>query len=1224
MRFEVLGPLTVRTADGAVVPVPEPKVRALLANLLIHQGRPVPADVLIDGLWGERLPGNPANSLQTKISQLRRALEKAEPGARELVAYGPAGYLLRAPEGVAPEELTDAARFVALTSRAYDANGTHDTFDARTRVSLLSEALTLWSGPAYADFRDAEFVRVAVARLEEQRLTAQEVRAELRLDLAAPGEHAALADELADLVAEQPLRERLRGAYMRALYLAGRPTEALDAYRDLRERLADDLGMDPGAELAALQEAMLRQSPELASPGAEGRPPRTEPSEVAQSGPETEEPHPRTNLPAPVTALVGREDAVSRVRDLVGASRLVTLTGPGGVGKTRLAVEAAAGLTDDFEEGVWLVELAGTKGDVAETVAATLGIRDDPSLIREEASEGTREGTPEPNGSAATASAERRPSTTNSAFGAGQALGSGQAPGPRYAPGAGPAPDPRHTPTLVRLLARALAPRRLLLVLDNCEHVLEQVAALLSELLRHAPELRVLATSQEPLALAGETLEAVAPLAEGEALALFAERAAAAAPGFVLDAESTPAAALICRRLDGIPLAIELAATRVRALGVHALADRLHDRFRLLNQVRRDAPARQRTLRAMIDWSWELLTVEEQGALRQLAVFGGGFTLDSAEAVYGIAPGSFTPGSFTPCGTAPGGFAPAGSAPGGSAPGSFTHGSFTPCGTAPGGFAPAGSAPGGSAPGSSAHGDAADVLDLVTRLVDRSLLTATTPKAADRTHGIRYRMLESVTAYSLERLDEAGETKDVRRRHAHHYADLAERAAPQLLGPGQQQWLHRLDSEAVNLRTALEWAQAEGDAALALRLANSLTWYWFLRGRLGEAERSLTLALSLPPSGETATVTATARPRASARTARAALALLTGDDAPYTDIATDADVEGADLRSRWLLAYARCGFDRTRSEETQVDALLEEFRAADDRWGVAAALSTRATRALYRGDLATLRRDAEASAALFAGLGDRWGQLQASEQLGVLAEIAADYEGAARLHRDGMRGAEELQLWTDVSFRLARLGRIALLTGDDAAATDFHERAARLAAQHSHGPAQQFAETGLAIGARRLGELDAAEKYLQPWLAWNRRLGVHSGTALILAQLGYVAEQRGDAARAEELHREGLTVARGTGDERAVAQALEGLAGARSLAHDHTRAAELLGSAAALREATGSPLPQAERFDVDRAARRSRTALGEDGYAAAYTRGHDAPAPDPADGPLTSGPATGD
>ncbi|MGB8946772.1 MAG: BTAD domain-containing putative transcriptional regulator, partial [Streptomyces sp.] len=790
MRFEVLGPLTVRTADGAVVPVPEPKVRALLANLLIHQGRPVPADALIDGLWGERLPGNPANSLQTKISQLRRALEKAEPGARELVAYGPAGYLLRAPEGVTPEELTDAARFVALTSRAYDAHGTPGV---RERAALLSEALTLWRGPAYADFRDEEFVRVAVARLEEQRLTAQEARAELRLEYAAPGERAALADELADLVAEQPLRERLRGAYMRALYLAGRPTEALDAYRDLRERLADDLGIDPGAELAALHEAMLRQSPELTSPRG------TAPSPTPAPEPRPAPPRPRTNLPAPVTALVGRDDAVARVRELVGTTRLVTLVGPGGVGKTRLALEAATGLAEDFEDGVWLVELAGTKNDAAETLAATLGIRDTPSPPNTEPPPFPTEPSPFPVEPPTPHAPDSAPST------------------PRT-PGSSNAPS--DVPALVRFLARALAPRRILRVVDNCEHVLEPVAVLLAELLRQAPGLRVLATSQEPLALAGETLEAVAPLGEREALALFAERAAATSPGFVLDAENTPAAALICRRLDGIPLAIELAATRVRALGVHALAERLHDRFRLLNQVRRDAPARQRTLRAMIDWSWQLSTTEEQDVLRQLAVFCGGFTLDAAEAVYGV---DGPPGSMT---------------------GNASRGTSAPTGA-----------------------DGVDVLDLITRLVDRSLLT--TAPGADPAHGIRYRMLESVAAYSLERLDEAGKAKDVRRRHAHHYADLAEHAAPQLRGPAQQQWLHRLDTETVNLRAALEWAVADGDAALALRLTNALAWYWFLRGRLSEAERSLTQALSLTEARNLtpADGTDTAPARASARTA---------------------------------------------------------------------------------------------------------------------------------------------------------------------------------------------------------------------------------------------------------------------------------------------------------------------------------------------------------------------
>ncbi|MCX4669397.1 winged helix-turn-helix domain-containing protein [Streptomyces sp. NBC_01381] len=1306
MRFEVLGPLVVRTEGGAVVPVPEPKVRALLANLLLHEGRPVPADVLIDDLWGDRLPGNPANTLQTKVSQLRRALEKAEPGARELVAYGPSGYVLRV-----PAESTDAGRFTALTALAYDtAEPPADSrTDSRTKVKWLSEALALWRGQAYADFRDEGFARAAVARLEEQRLTAQEIRAEIVLDLAGPGEQGTLADELADLVAEQPLRERLRGAYMRALYRAGRQTEALDTYRDLRERLADDLGIDPGAELTALHGAMLRQAPGLSTPT---------PSSPAR---------PLTNLPAPVTALIGRSKAVARVRQLLSTTRLVTLTGPGGVGKTRLALEAAAGFTEDFTDGVWLAELAGTRTGVAETVAAALGVRDDVSVIRDEEPEG---------GHGAWGGAR------------GGAWGAADSPSP-----------------LATVLAKALAPRRLLLVLDNCEHVLDEAAALLDQLLRHAPGLRVLATSQEPLAITGETLEAVAPLGEDEALELFAARAAATAPGFALTAENTADAALICRRLDGIPLAVELAATRVRALGVHALADRLHDRFRLLNQSRRDAPARQRTLRAMIDWSWELLTPDEQSVLRQLSVFSGGFTLQSAEAVCkapgipgggmgvtlgldggtGAMPGpgggagvTFGSGGSTGAMPGPGGgagvtFGSGGSTgampgPGGGAGATFGPGGSTGATPGPGGGAGAMLGPGGgtaatlgpgggtiATPGpgggtAETPGPALDVLDLITRLVDRSLLT--TAPGTDDTHGIRYRMLESVTAYSLERLNEAGETKETRRRHAHHYTHLAEQAARQLRGPAQHHWLHRLDTETVNLRAALEWAAmddgtaedgpalgvspsggsaassnlaAPGDAPpshsartntapgatptarddafsgtapigdpstsgvagdgavtgsavtgsaltrsaltggattgsapggstpselsarhaahdrpapgaaatpLSLRLANSLTWYWFLRGRLGEAERSLGGSLDPCPNGSAA---------ASARTARAAFALLTGD-APR-DTAADDD---ADPRSRWLLAYASCGF-RTPHEDATIDGILEEFRAADDRWGVAAALSVRATLALYRGDLPALRRDAEDSAARFAELGDRWGQLQASEQLGVLAEIAADYEAATRLHRDGMRDAEELRLWTDVSFRLSRLGRIALLTGDDAAATDFHARAARLAEQHSHRPAQQFAETGLAIGARRRGDLDTAEQHLLPWLAWNRRLGVDSGSALILAQLGYVAEQRGDAQRAEELHREGLTTARATGDDRAVALALEGLAGARSLAGDHTRTAELLGAAAALREAAGSPLPPAERADVDRAAHRSRTALAEDDYAAAFTHGHTSP-----------------
>ncbi|MFD7905799.1 BTAD domain-containing putative transcriptional regulator [Kitasatospora sp. NPDC059747] len=1051
MRFEVLGPLQVRTDAGDPVTVREPKVRTLLADLLAHHGQPVPTDRLVDDLWGEALPGNPANTLQTKVSQLRRALESAEPGGRELVVHRPAGYLLQV-----PQEAVDSARFADLIIRA------RRTADPRARVPLLSDALALWRGPAFAEFRDHRFAAATATGLDEQRLTALEDLADGRLEL---GDHLALADELGDLTREHPLRERLRGLHMRALYRSGRQTEALAGYRALTERLAEELGLDPGPELVALHGAILRQDLEPT------------PSPVTLTAPPPDRPNPpRTNLPAGLTDLIGRGRDLARIGELLEAGRLVTLTGPGGAGKTRLALEAArAGDASSFPDGVWLVELAAETGgntgtaEVASAVTAVLGIRDHA--------------------------------------------------------GAGPPPGPA-----VDRLTHALGPRRMLLVLDNCEHVVEPVAELTERLLRHAPGLRVLATSREPLAVSGETLHAVEPLPEPDAVRLFAARAAAAAPGFALGPANADVVALICERLDGIPLALELAAARVRTLGVHELSERLADRFRLLNAGRRTAPARQRTLRAVIDWSWELLTDPERAVLRRLAVFAGGCTLAAAEEICSA---------------------------------------------------------------SDVPADA--VLDVLTRLVDRSLVTA-----LDDEDGPRYRMLESVAAYSLEQLDDAGELRLTRERHRIHYTELAERAQPWLYGPDQRRWLRRLDHESTNLRAALADAAADGDAASAVRQVNALAWYWFLRGRLGEARRSFGLALDTGPLGrEDGSATHDSTARADALVRQAAFALLAGDRT-----LPNQPINGAGTRARWFLALARCGFAEASDEELTA-GLVAEFGAADDRWGIAATQSTLASLAMYRGDLAGLRRHAVDGTERFAELGDRWGQLRAAEQLGVLAEIAGDYQEAARLHRDGVRIAEELELWTDVSFFLSRLGRIALLTGEFGPAGEFHERARRLAAEQSHRPAEQFAETGLALGARRQGELDAAEAHLRPWLEWNRRLGVDSGLALILAELGFVAEQRGDARQARELHLEGLTAARRTDDPRAVALALEGLAGAQALADRPDHAARLLGTAAAVRESLGAPLPRAERGDVDRISLRATEALGKDAFAAAFRRGRE-------------------
>ncbi|WP_206279878.1 BTAD domain-containing putative transcriptional regulator [Streptomyces luteoverticillatus] len=1027
MRFGVLGPLTVWDDAGDAVRVREAKVRALLTDLLVHEGRPVPTDRLVDDLWGGTPPGNPANALQAKVSQLRRTV------GRDRVVHTPPGYRLRLDTGD-----TDADRFQALVARARAVTG------PRERAALLTEALGLWRGPAYADFADAAYVRAAALRLEELRLTALEEQAEARLEL---DEHGRLAGELTALVARHPLRERLRAVQMRALYRAGRQSEALASYAGLRERLARELGLDPVPELTALHQAILTQAPELTARAA------ALPDATAV----------RTNLPAPLTELIGREDATAEVTALLRTGRLVTLTGPGGVGKTVLAVEAAGRLAGGRFDEVWLAELAGQHGDadsLAEVIAGAMGVRDD------------------------------------------------------GAPHGAPAPL-----SAVERLGQRLRDRRALLILDNCEQVVEAAAELTDRLLRAAPGLRVLATSQEPLGLPAETVRSVEPLPQADAVRLFTVRAAAAAPGFVLDDRSRDAVDVICRRLDGLPLALELAATRVRALGVRELASRLDDRFRLLTGRRRGAPRRQQTLRAVIDWSWGLLTVPERTVLRRLAAHTDGCTLAAAEAVCageGVA--------------------------------------------------------------------REDVLGLLARLVDRSLVLVT-----DCERGPRYRLLESVAAYATERLREVADETCVRRRHLRYYADLAERARPYLHGAEQREWLHRLDAESGNMRAALDTAVREGAADEARRLVGSLAWYWLLRGRLGEARRWAEAALSTGESGEI-------------RAVHSGFALLSGHRAEppaYEGL----DGPGVRARARWFLAYALFNTGDLAASEKQTELALVGFREHGDRWGVAAALALRATHAMIRGELAAVRRDGEASAALFRELGDRWGQLQSVAPLATLAEIGGDYARAERLLNDALVIAEDLDLATEVSFLLSHLGRIALLTGARGAARELHERARRTAVAQGFKFGEIHAELGQALSARRDGDLATAETILLKIRDWYDAVAAEPGNPLVLDELGFVAELRGDAVAAWLLHREALEIARLIGDPRAMALPLEGLSGAAALGGDPGLAALLLGAAAGARASAGAPLPPAERGDVDRVTAGARAALGEEAFTVSFARG---------------------
>ncbi|MGY1708568.1 AfsR/SARP family transcriptional regulator [Geodermatophilus sp. SYSU D00758] len=985
MEIRVLGPVEV-VVDGRARSVPGAGERELLALLALSAGRLVAVPALVDALWGEALPANPGNALQVRVSKLRRVLAAAgAPSA--VVVTRPPGYLL----DVARDRV-DALRLTDEVTAARTTAGT----DPAAAGRRYRGALAAWRGPALAEFAGAAWARGEAARLSELHLAAREELVDLEL---AAGRHTEVLGELEELTAAHPLRERLHARLMLALYRAGRQADALAVYRRARDVLDAELGLAPGAELRELQEAILQQRPDLQAP------PRA-PTVPGMSAPApSASPPPTRRLPPRLTSFLGREADLDRVGELLRAARLVTVTGPGGVGKTSLALEAARTAAARFRDGVGFARLAGVTdpGQVPSAVLAALELPD-----------------------VATATAEDR-------------------------------------------LLGHLGDRAVLLVLDNCEHLADACALLAERLMESCPGVRMLATGREPLAARGEVQYAIDPLpvppttadpaelTAGVAAQLFLDRARGALPDFaVRDEVDAAAVADICRHLDGMPLALELAAARVAALPVRELARRMSERFALLTTGPRTAEARQRTLRATVDWSHQLLTDPERVLLRRLSVFRGSWTLEAMQAVAGGRP--LEPSALV------------------------------------------------------------DLLGrLVDRslvVVDRAVPAR---DAGPRYHLLE--TIREYAAERLTESGEADRVARAHVVHLTHLAERAEaelrgdgqaRWLPRLA-------LERDDVDAA-LTWCTAHAGEEPDAGL--RLVAPLGWYWYFASRPDGGPRVAAVLDAAPTGSPAARARAlqalavAGRPGAcivhpNARCAAAA--------ARSRALFAELGEEFRTALSGTLLAVEAIGSDDPAAAFALLEQADRQFARDGDAWCAALADFVRLELHAGSGDLTAATTVGHRALLAFRELGDRWGVSAIQFHLGMALHRAGRLEEALAMYEGALAGVRDVGPANTVQYALAGAGHVTLLLGDpDRAAAllaESHEVAHRLGADGN-----PRAAVGEGLLARERGDLAAARERFTAAQQLLAGLDEPEWTAAALVGLGHVAEAGGDLDSAALSH----------------------------------------------------------------------------------------------------------
>ena len=985
MEVKLFGEFEV-ARTGVPIQVRGGKQRALLALLALNRGAPVSADQLIDQLWDDGQAAKPANALQAQIGQLRRTL-----GASSIIT-SEAGYAL----AVGPEEI-DVVRFEQLVARGRKliVEG-----DREQGSAVLGEALELRRGEPLAEFAYAEFARSERAHLEELTVVAIEARAEADL---AQGHHGELVDQLEALCHQHPLRERVWELRMLALYGAGRQAEALRAYTEIRDHLVEELGIEPGPALRDLEARILVQDPSLRV--LERQTPRAAAAPTLAG-----------NLLEGLSSFVGRDLELEHLSEAVRSSRLVTLIGPGGVGKTRLATEMAARLRDHHPGGAWFVDLAGvTDPDgVAPVAAATLG-----------------------------------------------AAGS-------TVPGSHP-PE-----TTTEHIVRHLAGRSLVVVLDNCEHVIDQAAILVHTLVAAVPGLRMIATSREPLSVPGERVIPIHGLAPSVAVELFVERVCAVLPGFESGGTTGDVIEGICRQLDGLPLAIELAAARLRVLPLSTLAQRLDDRFAVLTRGVRTALPRQQTLRAVVDWSYDLLFDDEQQLFDRLSVFVGGCELDAVEAV---------------------------------------------C--------------------ADDEVPREDALDVMSRLVDKSLVTA--PAAGET----RFTQLQTLWQYGRGRLDESGEADTVRARHAAYYRRMASNANEGLRGASAPAWRACLTPELANLKAALDWHLATGNADAALSMASGMAWLWFINSDFSEGARWLASALGAegkrhPELQATAQVWhgycvgMSSDPSAGVAECEEAIVVLrsAGDRVRLA--------EALLLQASVLVrAYE---FDRSLEALGEAQTLLEPD---EDVWLLGAHDMLVTWNMASFGRLEEAETAARSSIERFDAVGEDVLVVNSLNALAGVAVAKGNLEGAAVAYEALLERCRTSEQHPYLNLALVALASLRARQGDDNAADDLYQEAIGCC----FNPwLSADAIVGQAAAVRRLGDLGRARTLLDAAADLYRDTDLPAGQPRVLAGLAWWALGAGQPDAAIIYAADAVNVAGTTGDSESQVLADSALAAAKLIA----------------------------------------------------------------------------